>query len=42
MLSSRKGAERVARECERELEDGFGLRIDVVVRTRAELDLDRA
>jgi uncharacterized protein (DUF1697 family) len=37
VLSSRKGADRVARECEREIEDGFGLRIDVVVRTRAEL-----
>ena len=33
VLSSRKGADRVARECEREIEDGF----DVVVRTRAEL-----
>jgi uncharacterized protein (DUF1697 family) len=37
VLSSRKGAERVARECARQIEDGFGLRIDVVVRTRAEL-----
>jgi uncharacterized protein (DUF1697 family) len=37
VLSSRKAADRVARECEREIEGGFGLRIDVVVRTRAEL-----
>ena len=37
VLSSRKGADRVTRECERELERGFGLRIDVVVRTQAEL-----
>ena len=37
MLSSRKSADRVARECEREIESGFGHRIDVVVRTRAEL-----
>jgi uncharacterized protein (DUF1697 family) len=37
VLSSRKGADRVARECERELERGFGLRIDVVVRTSADL-----
>ena len=37
VLSSPKGADRVARECERELERGFGLQVDVVVRTRAEL-----
>ena len=37
VLSSRKGADRVAWECERELERGLGLRIGVVVRTRAEL-----
>jgi uncharacterized protein (DUF1697 family) len=37
VVSSRKGADRVARECEAELERGFGLRIDVVVRTGAEL-----
>lgn len=37
VASSRKGADRVARECERELERGFGVQVDVVVRTRAEL-----
>ena len=37
VLSSRKGADRVARECEREIERGFGVRVDVVVRTRSEL-----
>jgi len=37
VLSSRKGADRVARECEREIESAFGLRIDVLVRTQAEL-----
>jgi uncharacterized protein (DUF1697 family) len=37
VVSSRKGADRVARECERELERGSGLRIDVLVRTKADL-----
>ena len=37
VLSSRTSPDRVARICEREIEDRFGLDIDVVVRTRAEL-----
>jgi uncharacterized protein (DUF1697 family) len=37
VLSSRASPERVARTCERLIEDRFGLDIDVVVRTRDEL-----
>ena len=37
VLTSRKSPEKVAREVERLIADRFGLDIDVVVRTRAEL-----
>jgi uncharacterized protein (DUF1697 family) len=37
VLSGTASPERVARKCERVIEDRFGLGIDVVVRTRAEL-----
>ena len=37
VLSSRDSAAKVARKCERVIEDEFGLEIPVVVRTRAEL-----
>jgi uncharacterized protein (DUF1697 family) len=37
VLSSGRSADRVARECERIIEDAFGLSIPVVVRTREEL-----
>ena len=37
VLTSRMSPQRVARECEREIADGFGLDIAVVVRSRDEL-----
>jgi uncharacterized protein (DUF1697 family) len=37
VLSSDAPPEQVARECERQIADGFGLDIDVLVRTRDEL-----
>jgi uncharacterized protein (DUF1697 family) len=37
VLSSTASPERVARKCERVIQDRFGLDIDIVVRTRAEL-----
>jgi uncharacterized protein (DUF1697 family) len=37
VLTSTASAKKVARECERVIADGFGLEIDVVVRTRNEL-----
>src|SRR3954447_6153470 len=37
VLSSRRSAAEVARACERQIEQSFGLDIDVVVRTRAQL-----
>src|SRR5439155_26258659 len=37
VLSSRMSPQRVARECERHIADGFGLDIAVVVRARDEL-----
>ena len=37
VLTSKKSAKTVARECERMIADRFGLEIDVVVRTRNEL-----
>jgi uncharacterized protein (DUF1697 family) len=38
VLTSDKRPEQVARACERAIEDRFGLEIDVVVRTRNELE----
>jgi uncharacterized protein (DUF1697 family) len=37
VLSSSKSATDVARACEREISKGFGLEVDVVVRTRAQV-----
>ena len=37
VLSSRRSPDRVARECERQITDRFGLAIQVVLRTRDEL-----
>ena len=37
VLSSNRSPEQIARECERQIADAFGLEIDVVVRTGEEL-----